>query len=338
MFEFSLYRLRAFAAGNLAAFAVSIARGGMQFVLIIWLQGIWLPRHGYSYSQTPLYAGIFLLPLTFGFLIAGPTSGFLSDRFGTRGIATAGMALFASSFVGLLLLPVNFPYWIFAMIIAANGIASGMFAAPNTASMMNAVPARFRGVASGMRATFQNSGTAISIGLFFSLMIAGLASRLPQTLTTGLEHQGVPSSVAHHIGSLPPVSSLFASLLGVNPIKHLLAPSGALSKLSAHAQQTVTGREFFPSLISSPFHDGLVIVFGASAGLAVFAGVASLLRGGRYVDPGEPALPADASDDASGSAAPDAALTMVRTQPLGPLHPTPSDTKGDPNAADHPGP
>lgn len=143
--------------------------------------------------------------------------------------------------------------------------------------MMSAVPARYRGVASGMRATFQNSGTAISIGLFFSLMIGGLSSRLPETLTQGLEHHGVASSVAQHVGSLPPVSSLFASMLGVNPLAHLLAPSGALCKLSAHARQTITGHEFFPSLISSPFHHGLVIVFAASAGLSVFAGLASLL-------------------------------------------------------------
>jgi MFS family permease len=306
MFQLSLYRIRAFTAGNLAAFAVSIARGGLQFMLIIWLQGIWLPRHGYSYSQTPLYAGIFLLPLTFGFLVSGPTSGLLSDKFGSRGIATAGMALFGASFIGLLLLPVDFPYWAFAAIIAANGIASGMFAAPNTSSMMSAVPARYRGVASGMRATFQNSGTAISIGLFFSLMIGGLSSRLPTTLTRGLEQQGVASSVAHHVGSLPPVSSLFASMLGVNPLQHLLAPSGALSKLSAGAQQTITGREFFPSLISGPFHHGLVIVFSVSAGLSVFAGLASLLRGGRYVDPGELPPASDAPNDVTSVAAVDA--------------------------------
>jgi MFS family permease len=288
MFQLSLYRIRAFTAGNIAAFAVSIARGGLQFMLIIWLQGIWLPRHGYSYSETPLWAGIFLLPLTAGFLVSGPTSGFLSDRYGSRGIATAGMALFGASFIGLLLLPVDFPYWAFALLIAANGVASGMFAAPNTSSMMSSVPARYRGVAAGMRATFQNSGTAISIGLFFSLMIGGLASRLPRTLTSGLQHEGVPYSIAHHVGTLPPVSSLFASMLGVNPLQHLLAPSGVLSRLPLAAQQTITGREFFPSLISEPFHHGLIVVFAMSAGLSVLAGLASLLRGGRYVDPGEP--------------------------------------------------
>jgi MFS family permease len=285
MFQLSLFRIRAFAAGNLAGLATSIARGGLQFMLIIWLQGIWLPLHGYNYSDTPLWAGIFLLPLTAGFLVSGPVSGFLSDRFGSRGIATAGMGVFGGSFIGLMLLPVSFPYWVFALLIAANGIGSGMFASPNSSSIMGSVPAWQRGVASGMRSTFQNSGTALSIGVFFSLMIAGLASRLPATLTAGLRQQGVPSAIAHQIGTLPPVSSLFAAVLGVNPVQHLLAPGGVLSSLPAAHQRVLTGREFFPDLISAPFHQGLMVVFAVAAGLAVLAGFASLLRGGRYVHP-----------------------------------------------------
>jgi len=288
MFRLGLFRIRAFAAGNLAGLAVSVARGGLQFMLIIWLQGIWLPLHGYSYADTPLWAGIFLLPLTAGFLVSGPTSGMLSDRFGTRGIASAGMVVFGGSFIGLMVLPVDFPYWAFALLIAANGIGSGMFAAPNSSSIMSSVPARYRGVASGMRATFQNSGTALSIGVFFSLMIAGLASTLPKTLTSGLQRQGVPHAIAHHVASLPPVSSLFAAVLGVNPLRQLLAASRVLSSLPAAAQQTITGREFFPDLISGPFRHGLVVVFVAAAGLAGLAALASLLRGGRYIDPGAP--------------------------------------------------
>jgi MFS family permease len=208
MIQLTLFRIRAFTAGNIAAFVVSIARGGLQFMLIVWLQGIWLPLHGYQYSDTPLWAGIFLLPLTAGFLVSGPVAGTLSDRFGSRGMATAGMAVFGGSFLGLMLLPIDFPYWVFALLIAANGIGSGMFAAPNTSSIMSSVPASQRGVASGMRSTFQNSGTALSIGVFFSLMIAGLASSLPQSLTSGLTGQGVPHAVAHHVATLPPVSSL----------------------------------------------------------------------------------------------------------------------------------
>jgi MFS family permease len=310
MFQLSLFRIRAFTAGNLAGLAVSIARGGLQFMLIIWLQGIWLPLHGYSYSDTPLWAGIFLLPLTAGFLVSGPVSGYLSDKFGSRGIATAGMVVFGGSFIGLMLLPVDFPYWAFALLIAANGIGSGMFASPNSSSIMGSVPARQRGAASGMRSTFQNSGTALSIGVFFSLMIAGLASTLPKTLTSGLQSQGVAHSLAQQIGSLPPVSSLFAAVLGVNPVQHLLASAHALSSLPAANQRVLTGREFFPHLISAPFHHGLTVVFAVAAGLSVLAAFASLLRGGRYVPPasaGAPparalAGPAAASAPASASA------------------------------------
>jgi MFS family permease len=292
LFQLSLFRIRAFTAGNIAGFAVAIARGGLQFMLIIWLQGIWLPLHGYNYSDTPLWAGIFLLPLTAGILVAGPVSGALSDRFGARGFSTAGMVVFGGSFVGLMVLPVDFSYWAFAVLILLNGIGGGMFAAPNSASIMSSVPASQRGAASGMRATFQNSGTALSIGVFFSLMIAGLASTLPTALTSGLQHQGVPSGVAHSIGGLPPVSSLFAAVLGVNPVQHLLASQHALASLPVANQRVLTGRRFFPDLISGPFHHGLVVVFAVATALSVIAGVASLLRGGRQVGSGDEVRPA----------------------------------------------
>lgn len=279
MIQLGLFRRRAFTFGNLAGLGISIGRGGMQFVLVIWLQGIWLPLHGYDYGDTPLWAGIFILPLTAGFLAAGPVSGYLSDRLGSRGLATCGALLFGASFLGLMLLPINFSYWIFAVLIALNGIASGMFASPNSSSIMGSVPAELRGVASGMRSTFQNSGTAVSIGVFFSLMIAGLSSSLPHILTAGLQEQGIPAHVATQVGSLPPVSSLFAAQLGVNPIQHLLQPSGTLTHVTAAQQQVLTGREFFPHLLSGPFHSGLVIVFAFGAALAFLAALASLLRG-----------------------------------------------------------
>ena len=285
MFQLGLFRIRAFTAGNIAGLAVAIARGGLQFMLIIWLQGIWLPLHGYDFSDTPFWAGIFLLPLTAGILISGPVSGILSDRFGARGFATAGMVVFGASFIGLMLLPVDFPYWAFALLTAVNGIGGGMFAAPNSSSIMSSVPARYRGVASGMRSTYQNSGTALSIGVFFSLMIVSLASTLPRALAGGLQRLGVPHGIAHQIGSLPPVSSLFAAVLGVNPVQHLLAARGALSSLPAASQRVLTGRQFFPELISGPFQHGLTVVFGMSAALAAVAAIASLLRGGRYIHP-----------------------------------------------------
>jgi MFS family permease len=283
MFQLGLFRIRAFAAGSAAGFIAAVARGGLQFMLIIWLQGIWLPLHGYNYADTPLWAGIYLLPLTLAFLASGPISGYLSDRFGSRGFATAGMLVFGASFVGLLALPVNFSYWAFALLILINGVGVGMFAAPNSSSIMGSVPPSQRGAASGMRSTFQNSGTALSIGVFFSLMIAGLATNLPHTLTSGLEHQGVAHDVAAQIGSLPPVSSLFAAVLGVNPVAHLLGSTHVLATLPAAHRDVLTGHQFFPQLISGPFHDGLVVVFIVAAGLSVLGALASLLRGGRYV-------------------------------------------------------
>jgi MFS family permease len=292
MFRIGLFKIREFTFGNLAGLLVSIARGGIQFMLIIWLQGIWLPLHGYSYAQTPLWAGIFMLPMTAGFLVSGPASGILSDKFGSRGIATSGMAVFTASFVGLMLLPVNFPYWAFAVLVALNGVGSGMFASPNTSSIMGSVPARDRGAASGMRSTFQNSGTAVSIGVVFTLMIIGLSNSLPSSLSNGLTRLGVPSSVAHQLASLPPVSSLFASVLGVNPIQHLVGPS-VLSHLPAANRATLTGESFFPSLLTGPFHSGLIVVFSVSAALSVLAGLASLLRGARTATaPAEPSAEA----------------------------------------------
>jgi MFS family permease len=282
MFHLRLFRIRAFTAGSLTALLSSVARGGMQFMLIIWLQGIWLPLHGYDFSDTPLWAGIFLLPLTGGFLVAGPISGYLSDRFGVRTFATAGMALFSVSFVGLILLPVDFPYWAFALLVWLNGVGSGMYAAPNTAAIMSSVPPSRRGSAAGMRATFQNAGMAISIGLFFSLLIAGLHSRLPGTLRSGLTAHGVPGPVANHVASLPPVSTVFAAFLGYNPIQTLLAPYGVLDRLAKPDVDTLTGRQFFPHLISAAFHHGLIVVFTAAAVMGLIAAVVSLMRGGRY--------------------------------------------------------
>jgi MFS family permease len=295
MIQLNLFRVRAFTFGNLAGLAISIGRGGMQFMLIIWLQGIWLPLHGYDYADTPLWAGIFMLPLTAGFLAAGPVSGYLSDKLGSRGLATGGALLFGASFLGLMCVPIDFDYGVFALLIAVNGVASGMFASPNSSSIMGSVPARSRGVASGMRATFQNSGTAVSIAVFFSLMIAGLAGSLPHTLSSGLRHQGVPAHVADQAATLPPVSSLFAAQLGVNPIQHLLRPSGVLHHLTPSQQQALTGRQFFPHLISGPFHSGLVVVFGFGAVLAFLAALASVLRGPRP------------EGDAAGHPAPDGA-------------------------------
>jgi MFS family permease len=275
MFHMSLFRIRDFWTINLANLLASIGRGGLQFMLIIWLQGIWLPLHGYNYESTPLWAGIYLLPLTVGFLIAGPAAGALSDRGGARLFAVGGLLVTTASFVGFVLLPVDFPYWLFATLLGLSGIGFGLFSSPSAALIMNSVPARQRGAASGMRMTGMNSGQALSIGLFFSLMVIGLASTLPSTLSSGLMAQGVPAATAHSVAAIPPVGILFAAFLGYNPIASLLAPSGVLTTLPASNVQNLTGKDFFPHLISAPFHNGLVLVFSIAAVMTLIGAVAS---------------------------------------------------------------
>jgi MFS family permease len=295
-FDLSLFRIRAFAAGNIASLLAATGRGGLSFIIVIWLQGIWLPVHGYSYADTPLWAGIFMLPLTAGFLIAGPLSGYLSDRFGARLFATGGMILAAIAFIGLTGLPVQFAYPTLAFFLLLAGLGSGLFNSPNAAAIMNSVPANQRGAASGMRAVFANAGFVVSIGLFFSLMIAGLAGSLSSTLYAGLIAHDVPVDVATQISHLPPVSSLFASLLGYNPMASLLPPD-VLKALPPDQAAILTGKDFFPSLISGPFHDGLVIVFLVAAGMSIVAAIASGLRGGKYVHEDVPAAAKDLATD-----------------------------------------
>ena len=278
MFRLPLFKIRAFTFGVLSSFLSAVARGGLMFMLIIWLQGIWLPEHGYSFTATPLWAGIYMLPLTFGFLLAGPVSGFLSDRFGPRPFATGGMIGAACSFLLLQFIPINFSYPYFAAILLLNGISMGAFASPNRAGVMNSLPAEDRGAGSGMNTTFQNSAQVLSIGIFFTLMIIGLAAVLPATMSHGLEAHGVSAGVASKVSKLPPVSILFAAFLGYNPIQQLVGPK-VLSHLSASNRATLVGRTFFPKLISSPFHSGLHYAFGFAICACLIAAVASWSRG-----------------------------------------------------------
>lgn len=278
MFSLPLFRIRAFTFGILSSFLGAVARGGLMFMLIIWLQGIWLPLHGYDFASTPLWAGIHMLPLTFGFLVAGPTFGILSDRYGSRAFATGGMLGSALAFGLLLLLPIDFPYPLFALILFLNGFSMGAFAAPNRAGVMNSLPARDRGAGAGMNQTCQNSAQVLSIGIFFTLMIVGLSAVLPHALASGLEAHGVPAGSAQHVAHLPPVSVLFAAFLGYNPIEHLLGPH-VLGQLT-HAQQAlVSGREFFPHLIAEPFRTGLHQAFFFAIAACLVAAAASWSRG-----------------------------------------------------------
>jgi MFS family permease len=282
MFRLSLFRIRAFTAGVLASFLAAVGRGGLMFMLIIWLQGIWLPQHGYDFARTPLWAGIYMLPLTAGFMIAGPLSGILSDRYGARPFATGGMLGSAAAFAALELLPVNFSFWEFGLILLFLGLTMGSFGSPNRAGVMNSLPAQHRGAGSGMNSTFQNAAQVLSIGIFFTLMIVGLASVLPTTMYHGLVAQGVPADVADRVAHLPPVSTLFAAFLGYNAMQHLLGPQ-VLAHLPAGHAALITGRSFFPSLITVPFRQGLHLAFDFAIVACLIAAWASWLRGGRYV-------------------------------------------------------
>jgi MFS family permease len=287
MFRLPLFKIRAFTFGTLSTFLSAVARGGLMFILIIWLQGIWLPEHGYNFTDTPLWAGIYMLPMTIGMLCAGPTSGYLSDRFGARGFATGGMIGAALSFVLLWLLPTDFSYPVFATVLALMGVSMGMFASPNRAAVMNSLPRGDRGAGGGMNQTFQNSAQVLSIGVFFTLMILGLATSLPAALTGGLEAHGVPAVTAARAAHLPPVSVLFAAFLGYNPVQHLIG-AHALAAVSASSHAVLTGRTFFPHLISAPFRSGLHEAFAFAIVACLVAAGASLMRGGRYYDVEEP--------------------------------------------------
>ncbi len=308
MFRLQLFKIRAFTSGILASFLAAMARGGLMFMLIIWLQGIWLPLHGYDFAQTPLWAGLAMLPLTAGFLIAGPLSGYLSDRYGARPFATGGMIGAAFSFGLLELLPIDFPYWVFGAVLLLTGLTMSMFGSPNRAAIMSSLPPEHRGAGSGMATTAMNTAQVLSIGIFFTLLIAGLSTALPASLYHGLLAHGVSQDDAARISHLPPVSTLFAAFLGYNPVQHLVGPQ-VLSHLTAAQQATLTGRSFFPSLIAVPFRDGLHIALDFSIVMSLLAAAASWSRGAHYVytdvhavDEGfDPDLPFLEEDDEDGT-------------------------------------
>jgi MFS family permease len=305
MFRLALFRIRAFSAGNVASGLASLSRGGLMFMLIIWLQGIWLPLHGYSFSSTPLWAGIYMVPLTVGFLAAGPLAGHLADKYGARPFATGGLLIVALSFVLLQMLPVNFGYPVFATLIFFNSVGMGLFIAPNQTGIMNSLPANERGAGAGMAATFNSSAQVLSIGIFFTLMILGLSATLPSTLFHGLVSQGVPAATASRVSHLPPVGSLFAAFLGYNPMATLLGPA-ALHHMSAAQASYITGRSFFPHLISAPFGKGLERAFDFAAAVCLLGAIASLLRGGKYHH----------AEDVAGLAVESSEQAVAETEPL----------------------
>ena len=302
MFRLALFRIRAFTAGNIAQFLGAIGRGGLQFMLMIWFQGIWLPQHGYSFVDTPLWAGIYMIPWMLGFVVAGPVSGMLSDRYGARPFATGGMLLSAAMYGAMMAFPADFAYWPFAAVMFVSGIAMGLFASPNTASIMNSVPARHRGAASGMRVTFSSVGMPLSMGLFFTLLVAGLNAKVPTAMFRGLVAHGIPVAKATALAHVPPLGYIFAAFLGYNPLKSLLGPA-VLSHLPPAQAADLTGRSFFPHLIGPSFVHGLSLILTFAIIMSLIAAIASAFRGGKYVH----------EDDESA-----AQKAMLGTQPVGP--------------------
>jgi MFS family permease len=282
MFQLHLFRIRAFTAGVVASLLSAMGRGGLQFMLIIWLQGIWLPQHGYDFAQTPLWAGIYMIPLTVGFLVTGPISGIVADRYGARGIATIGLVGAGVCYLLLELLPMDFSYLPFAAIILFFSLFSGLFFAPNQTAVMNSLPPEQRGAGAGMNATFMNSAQVLSIGVFFSIVTLGLASSLPGHLYHGLVAEGVPVAQAQKLSHLPPIGSLFAAFLGYNPIQTEI-PHHVLVSLGPARAAYLTGHSFFPRLISPSFQNGLRLAFDFAAATTFIAALASWLRGGKYI-------------------------------------------------------
>jgi MFS family permease len=282
MFRLQLFKQKAFSMGNVAGFLASLARGGLNLILIIWLQGIWLPLHGVPFAETPLWAGIYMLPTTFGFMIMAPISGTLSDRWGARALSAAGMLLTAGGFVGLLLIPVNFTFWAFGLAILVIGLGMGMFVSPNLAAIMNSVPAQHRGVSSGMRSTFANTANTVSLTWIFAIVTIGLAAHLPSALYQGLTQAGVPSNAAQQVANIPPTGALFAAFLGYDPMQSML-PATVIQQLPANSQALLFNKSFFPNLISAPFDDGLRTAFLISIAFSLVASLASLLMGKRFI-------------------------------------------------------
>jgi len=278
LFDLQLFRIRDFLFGNIAAFLFSLARGGLQFMFVIWLQGIWLPLHGVAYVDTPLLAGVYTMPLMLGFVVCGPLGGWLSDRYGSRLLATGGILLAGVGAALLMTLPANFNLGLFAAYLAVMGAGMGFFSAPNTSQIMSSVPADQRGAASGMRAMVLNAGMTASTAIFFTIVIASLSQNLGPALLAGAGQAGLPPDLAERIAALPPGAAVFAAMLGYDPVSHLI-PASLLASLPPGVAARVTDPHFFASLLAQPFVTGIRVALVACVAMSVLAGVASALRG-----------------------------------------------------------
>ncbi|MEM3676291.1 MAG: MFS transporter, partial [Thermoplasmataceae archaeon] len=311
MFKMHLFKSRAFSTGSFAGFLQSMGMGGVMFMVIILLQGIWLPLHGYSYSSVPFWAGIYTIPMMLGFVAFGPISGALSDRLGARFLSTLGMVVGAVAFILLSLFSYNFAYPLFGLTLFVMGSGMGLFAAPNIAAVMNSVPPHDRGTASGMRTTLQNTGQSASMGIFFTIVIIGLTSRLPASFSTALSSAGAQVLIPV-FNKIPPTSALFSAFLGYNPIATILGllPGSVTSLISPGSLATLEGTYWFPTALAPAFMSSLRLSFYAGAGMFVVAAILSALRGKRFVYD-EESFRSTGSSTSEPSPRPDAASSSV---------------------------
>ena len=320
MFRLDLFKNRQFAAANFAGLLSAISRGGVQLMLIILLQGIWLPLHGYSYDSTPFWSGIFLVPMLVGFVIMGPIGGRFSDRHGAKLFATLGMAISAASLIALSLLPFNFEFTEFAVILLIFGIGAGMFVSPNTAAIMNSLPPQHRGVGSGMRATLQNVGQTMSLAVFFTIVLGALSASLPGAISTALAQAGAAQLVPA-FSHISPTSALFAAFLGYNPMGSLLAslPAATVNSIPVATKALLLGNTFFPNAIAPAFISALRIAFYIGAILSGIAAVTSAMRGDRKPVStsvvSQPVPRVRANEQAEAPAKRDMAVSVDRTAP-----------------------
>lgn len=284
MFRLDLFKIKMFSYANVAGFLSSLSRGGMMFMLILLLQGIWLPLHGYSYESTPFWAGVYMLPLTLGVIIMGPISGILSDKYGPRWIATIGMVMNTIGFLALAALPYNFNYWELCLTLFFMGLGSGMFGSPNSASIMNSVPPQERGVASGMLTTIMNTAFTASMAIFFTIVIVGITQRFPDAIASSLVNIGAVQ-LAPVLSNIPPTGALFSAFLGYNPVETILSsvPSAVVSHIPPATLTTLTGTTWFPSTLAEAFMPSLRVSFYIGAFFCGLSAVLSALRGERYI-------------------------------------------------------
>lgn len=284
MFRLELFKIKMFTYANAAALLNALGRGGMMFMLILLLQGIWLPLNGYSYESTPFWAGIYMLPLTVGVIIMGPISGVLSDKYGPRWIATFGMVINTVAFLLLAALPYNFQYIYFGLALFMMGIGTGMFGSPNSASIMNSVPAQDRGVASGMMTTVMNTAFTASMAMFFTILIVGITQRFPDAMTSSLVAIGAVK-LAPILSNIPPTGALFSAFLGYNPVDSILSslPPSVVATIPAATKTTLTGTTWFPSAFANAFMPSLRISFYVGAAFCALAALLSALRGETYI-------------------------------------------------------